>query len=307
MAASSRPVTTAEPDRHEAVARLRHLDGPRDLQAAVLALLLPAGNRAAIDAWHAENPGVADAGALQARLADLPGPARLPWFECLLSRMRLQPLAARQDLLEAMRRLMAACGRVRPIDRLHWLEMRRRLGDPGNAPTRTRTAFGPTEWDDEATLAAIACYSAFLAQMMIPNGAEPPAPSAGTGPVLGPSARAWHAAAMATFGASGHATPAVPPDTDAMFHALQTLQLLPWMQQPVLVRNWHAAAVAHGRQGRPGDPGGLGDPAADALRLTASLLDSPLPPDLGRHFHALPDTAGRDAAGSGAQNRFGTR
>lgn len=235
-----------------------------------------------------------DAGALQALIAGLPGPARLPWFECLLSCMRLQPLEARQNLLEAMRRLMAACGRIRPLDRLHWLEMRRRLGDPGNAPAQTRTTDGSTEWD-EATLAAIACYSAFLAQM-IPFEVEPSSLSAGTGSGFDTQAQAWYAAAMTMFGEHGEIPPCRSPDTDAMIHALQTLQLLPWMQQPVLVRNWYRAAAAHGRHGR------LSDAAADALRLTAALLDSPLPPELERHFHALPI-----AAVPTGQNRLGIR
>jgi len=298
MVALSRPDTVSTPDQRESTARLLRLDGPHELQAAVLALLLPTGNAIAVCAWHAENHPMADAGALQTLIAGLPGPARLPWFEYLLSRMRLQPLDARQNLLEATRRLMAACGRVRPLDRLHWLEMRRRLGDPGNAPARTSASVGATEWD-EATVAAIACYSAFLAQM-IPFEAQPSSPSAGTGSGPGAQAQAqaqaWYATAMAAFGEHGEISACCPPDTDGMLHALQALQLLPWMQQPVLVRNWYLAAVAHSRHRR------LSDAAADALRLTAALLDSPLPPELERHFDALPI-----AAGPTGQNHLSTR
>jgi hypothetical protein len=50
------------------------------------------------------------------------------------------------------------------------------------------------------------------------------------------------------------------------------------MQRPALMRGWVTAAVQHSRHGR------LADTAADALRLSCALLDSPLPPELARHY-----------------------
>ena len=54
------------------------------------------------------------------------------------------------------------------------------------------------------------------------------------------------------------------------------------MQRPVIVRNWVTTAINLSRAQR------LGDLSADALRLTCGLLDSPLPPELARHYIVLP-------------------
>ena len=56
------------------------------------------------------------------------------------------------------------------------------------------------------------------------------------------------------------------------------LQALPWMLQPVLVRRWVDAAVVLS------PPGLLHPDAAEALRIAARLLDSPLPPALAACF-----------------------
>ena len=63
------------------------------------------------------------------------------------------------------------------------------------------------------------------------------------------------------------------------------LQTLSWMQRPVVVRTWLATAIAQSRFGR------LSDLSADALRLSCGLLDSPLPPELVRHYIVLPADA----------------
>jgi hypothetical protein len=85
----------------------------------------------------------------------------------------------------------------------------------------------------------------------------------------------------------GHAiiAPCRAPDGDGLAHALQTLQTLTWMQRPLLVRGWVDAALRYSRHGR------LVDGAADALRLSCSLLDCPLPPELARHYGADPPNA----------------
>ena len=48
----------------------------------------------------------------------------------------------------------------------------------------------------------------------------------------------------------------------------------------MLARGWVSAAQQRSQHGR------LGDGAADALRLSCRLLDSPLPPELARHYAA---------------------
>ena len=77
---------------HEAAAAaLGRLNGTLELQAALLALMLPAGSQRAARAWAAENEALPEAPTLLAHAGHLQTNARLPWFEQLLSRMRRQP------------------------------------------------------------------------------------------------------------------------------------------------------------------------------------------------------------------------
>ena len=255
--------------REQAAAdRLSRLNGVLELQAAVLALLLPAGSQRAGRAWQIECEATPDAAALLAHVTQLPNPARLPWFETLVSRMRNQPLAARQALLAATRRVMGARGVVRPIDRLHWLAMRERLGAASAAGARAAQAADLSQLP-QADVSAIAAYSAFLSRMVPVDAVETLTTEAGV---------AWYDAVMQPWQARATIAPCQPPDIDGLVHALQELQGLAWMQRPVLVRGWVTAAQVHSRHGR------LGDGAADALRLSCALLDSPMPPELARHY-----------------------
>ena len=75
--------------------------------------------------------------------------------------------------------------------------------------------------------------------------------------------------------------PCIAPTVDALVDALRGLRALPWLQRPVVVRGWVDAAVDHSRHGR------LDATAADALRLSCMLVDSPLPPALAAHYSEL--------------------
>jgi len=251
-----------------AVDALGRVNGALELQAALLALMLPAGSRRAARAWAAEADAAPATQALREHASHLLGNARLPWFELLLSRMRRQPLPARQALLEATRRVMQARGSVRPIDTLHWLAMRQRLG--GNAAVKVKNAASVemSQLDGDA-LQAIASYTAFLSRMVPTEAPDAKTPTAGS---------AWYASVMAPWQASENVPACLPPGGDALVTALHELQVLAWMQRPVLVRGWFDAAVAHSVHRR------LGDGAADALRLSCTLLDSPVPPALAKHF-----------------------
>lgn len=263
----------------DVIDQLGRLQGVQELHAAVLALLLPPGSQRAARAWQIECDEIAQAAQIRAWVAQLRGAARLPWFEVLVSRMGGQPLAARQALLEATRRLMSARGIVRPIDRLHWLEMRQRLGENTAADTHAAATTDLSQLP-ESDVAAIARYSAFLARLVPAEATEldAAAPSA--------AGVAWYTSVMAPWQAHAAIPPCTPPDTDGLVHALQELQVLAWMQRPALVRGWVTAATQHSRHGR------LADSAADALRMSCSLLDSPLPPELARHYGAgLPEPA----------------
>ncbi len=256
-----------------ALAALDRLNGPRELQVAVLALLLPPGSKRAARAWQRECADYAPAAAIGESVGQLPAAARLPLLELLLTRLRGQPLSERQNLLEATRRVMSARGVQRPLDRLHWLAMRQRLGE--NSPATNRVA-ATTELSQlpQLDVEAIAVYSAFLARMVPAQSAElddPVPPAAGL---------AWYTGVMAPWAGRAQIPPCEPPGTDSFVHALQVIQSVAWMQRPALVRGWTDAAVAHSPYGR------LNDTAADALRLSCSLLDSPLPPELAKHYGA---------------------
>ena len=254
-----------------AAAQLERLNGAQELQAAVLALLLPAGSQRAARAWQIECEAFARAPQIREWVAQLSGAARLPWLEILVSRMRGQPLTERQALLASTRRVMGARGIQRPIDRLHWFAMRQRLGESTAADTRAAATSDLSELPQSA-VSAIAAYSAFLARMVPVEAAElddTAPPEAGL---------AWYASVMAPWEPHAIVAACEPPDTDGLVHALQELQSVAWMQRPALVRGWVGAAVKHSRYGR------LADTAADALRLSCSLLDSPLPPELARHY-----------------------
>ena len=96
-----------------------------------------------------------------------------------------------------------------------------------------------------------------------------------------PDGRAWYDLVMATWLPFAEIPAWQAPTAEAMVEALAKLQTLSWRQRPVVVRNWVAAAISRRRGLR------LGDLSADALRLVCGLLDSPLPPELSRHYVTL--------------------
>jgi hypothetical protein len=236
------------------------------LRAALLALLVPAGSRRPALAWQIETARSPQAPALRDEVNDLPAVDRLPWFERLLVRMARQPLIERQLLLEAARRVMRARGAAWPIDTLRWLLMRQRLGEQGTLapPAAADVAFSQLPEDD---VHAVARYSAFLARL-VPSGT-----------IAQKGHAAWYGAVMGVWQGRVPVPPCDPaPDVDALVQALRRMQSLPWLQRPMIVRAWVSAAIKHSDEGR------LAIEAADALRMSCTLLDSPMPPELAAHY-----------------------
>jgi hypothetical protein len=97
-------------------------------------------------------------------------------------------------------------------------------------------------------------------------------------PALG---QAWYQLVMSRWLKPAETPAWQRPDVDLLVHALNGLQLMSWMQRPQVVRTWVAAALQTSRT-RLLEPG-----AADALRLSSLLLDSPMPPDLARQYAEL--------------------
>jgi len=271
----SPPPSPPSPERErDAADRLSRVHGAGELQAALLALLMAPGSKRALRAWQRETTATPGADSLRRDAASLSGAARLPWFELLLGRMAAQPLAARQELLQATRRVMGARGVARPIDRLHWLTMRRGLGEARPFAARRESPSEAPEWLESDVLCVAVC-TAFLSRMVPGQTAD------------GPDGRPWYDIVMATWLRFAEIPEWQPPKAEAMVEALAKMQTLSWMQRPVIVRNWVTSAINLSRGLR------LGDLSADALRLTCRLLDSPLPPELARHYITLPADAAR--------------
>jgi hypothetical protein len=256
-----------------AAEQLQRVNGGQELHAAVLALLLPTGSQRALRAWQIECAGSERAEQVRDWVGQLSGAARLPWLEVLVSRMRGQPPTSLQTLLESTRRVMRARGIQRPIDRLHWLAMRQRLGEGTGSDKRAAAATELSQLP-QGDVIALSMYSAFLARMV-------PAESAELDDLAVPEpGLSWYANVMAPWNKHAEIPACAPPDTEGLVYSLQTLQSVAWMQRPALVRGWVTAAIQHSRYGR------LTDTAADALRLSCSLLDSPMPPELASHYSA---------------------
>ena len=246
--------------------RLQHALGPGELRSGLLALLLPKGSHRAQAAWLKEIQPTPFSMQLHAEATALTGAARLPWFELLLLRMAGQLLAERQALLESARRIISARGAVKPLDTLHYLVMRRRLGEkaPAAAPANAMAEFSRLP---ESDVHAIALFTAFLTRMIPAGSAD------------GAAGARWYTSVMKRWKGRVDVPPQLPlPDTDGVVRALHAIATLPLMQRPVLMRDWVSAALAHSA------PGGLSESSADALRLSATLLDTPLPPELARHY-----------------------
>jgi hypothetical protein len=254
---------------------LSRVQGSGELIAALLALLIPPGSQRARRAWELETQTTTGAALVLAHATALLPNARLPWFERLLKRMRRHPLEQRQVLLESTRRLMSARGTLRAIDRLHWFAMRQRLGEATPASARQAASTQLSQLPD-VEVHEIAVYTAFLSRLVpLELGDSPSDAERAAGPD-------WYLAVMNEW--PQHEVPALQlPGGDALLHALQQLQAMPWMHRPVLVRTWVDAALARREHGL------LRDSAADALRLSCALLDSPLPPELARHYIEPPE------------------
>jgi hypothetical protein len=259
-------MTPAERHEQDALARLSRVNGPGELKAAALALVTPPSSPASFAVWSAETDGVPNAQGLLDDVGQLSDATRLPTLEVLLARTRLLPKPERRALLQSTRRLMATHSPQRPIDRLHWLVLRRRLGDRPLAPAAPPPHSDPSELP-AVTLLQVSRVTAYLSRMVPGRDAA--------------AAQAWYADAMGRFLPPEMVPPCQPPDGDGLVHALEEVESLPWMLRPVLVRAWVEAAIATGLRARL--PAG----AADALRLVADLLDSPLPPELARHYTEL--------------------
>jgi hypothetical protein len=147
--------------------------------------------------------------------------------------------------------------------------MRRGLGEVPALVIRPEAGGDVAEWLETDVL-ALAVHTAFLSRMVAEDLEND-----------GAGAR-WYESVMAQWAPHSTAPPFDVPDAENVFEALARLQTLSWMQRPIVIRSWTAAALKANGGVR------FGTAAADALRLTCTLLDSPMPPELADHYIVLP-------------------
>jgi len=264
--------STSDAEDRERAARLARAHGRLELRCVLLALLLTPASVREMRAWRDETLGLPSAASLLGDVQALAAMARLPWFELFAERAGQAPPNERSELVEAARRVMQADRRFRPQDRLWWLLLRHRLGD---APAATLGGANDNDLSrfDIAQVNAVATFSAFLSRLV-------PVTETASGLAAGgaPLAIRWYNSVMARWEPQFQCPPRQLPDGDALMRSLRVLQGLPWLQKPLLVRNWFdAAQLTTGRAP-------LRPAAADALRVACGLLDSPLPPGLAEHY-----------------------
>ena len=260
----------------EALERLRRLTGPSECNLAVLALMMSTDNEAEQKMWRRRAKGVAQAAQILQDARALHPALRLPEFERLCQIISQAPLAQRRELVEGARDLMRADGRISPMERLMWLSLRHYMDDTQAAqhPLRPVNALSRdlTELTVHERLHVMA-LTAYLARFV-------PEQETASGPSL--KGLAWYTRVMnrCSDPVSHQALPAwEAPDADGLVNAIAGLQEMSWILKPVLLRAWVEESLNHSPNGL------LSDCTADALRLVAGLIDSPMPPALASHYN----------------------
>lgn len=259
----------------EALARLQRLQGPTEQRLLLLALMLDPANGAERHWWASRSQELAHGARILDDVQALLPQHRMPEFERLTGQLAGAPIAQRRQVVHDARELLRADGRISPRDRLWWLTLRHRLNaQPGGAPLILPLTHHHADITDlpEAERAHVAALSAYLARFI-------PMPERADG--VHPASQVWYDQVMQRCGEDmTNAVMPLPPDADGLVHALSAVQELGWVLRAILVKAWVEEAFNHSPQGL------LSDETADALRMCACLLDTPLPPMLEAHYRA---------------------
>jgi hypothetical protein len=260
-----------EADR-EALSRLLGFVGPTERRLIVLALMMNPGNAQERRLWHDMAAGLSHAEVILESVAQLLPTRRLPEFERLTASIAQEPIEQRRALVEGARALLKVDGRVTPQERLWWLALRHRMASPHARPTMMRPITGQGQKLDELEIdqrSHVGAMTSYLARFV-------PVHAMADG--QNPTGQAWYKAVMQRCGTPVSTPMAKAPDADELVHALSGIQELSWVVRPTLLRAWVEEAINHSPTGM------LTDDTADALRLTAMLIDAPLPPMLASHY-----------------------
>lgn len=256
----------------EALQALGRLMGPGELAAQVLALVARPGSSREKQAWREETAHVANAKVVLTLVRKLTRATRGPALDRAVRAFAHQPPDLRRKLLAGVRRVMSGDGQVRPLDRLRWLTLHHQLGEaPAHAALGDLKALqgGAVSKLVDPQRAHIAAFTAFLARVV---------PVTEKGVRVGAAGAQWYQTVLERWWEAGSVPPCQVPDPDELARALWGVQELSWMLHPVLIRTWVDEAV----RASPGRR--LRDKAAEALRLTCTLLNTPMPPVLAKSF-----------------------
>jgi hypothetical protein len=264
-----------EPQEREALRRLRMLDAAPAWRAAVLALMVTPGSRLEREHWRTVAAGLPLQTGMQLfnDIAQLCASQRLPWFEHFARRLAPGPVAQRQELIGAARSLLTADGVVSSMDQLRWIALRHLLAGSAVAPpSAAATDFETLDGDQ---VYSICVFCGFLSTLV-------PTPEINLDPTgYGSLSQEWYDRVTAPWIDHAEVPARNGSDIDGALRALRELQAMPWLLRPMLVRSWFDAARALT------DGPALHADAADALRLSCVLLDSPVPPELGHQYIEL--------------------
>lgn len=268
---------TPSRDEIDALQKLGRLMGPGELRAAVLALIAKPGSSREKQAWREETAHVPNAASVRAEVRKLSRATRAPALDRALRAFAQAPAPERRKLLASARRVMSGDGQVRPLDRLRWLTMHHLLGEEvareGHADLRGPSANAVSKLVD-AQRSDIATFTAFLARLV---------PMVDARAAVGGAGARWYQTVLERWWEPGTYPACQVPDPDTLVRALWGVQELSWMLHPVLIRTWVDEAV------RTSEPRVLRDEAAEALRLTCALLNTPMPPVLAKSFVECPE------------------
>lgn len=259
-----------DPGVRELLQRMAAIDDPRWLHAAVLALVALPDSVHERAAWGRATQALPGAERLYGELAGLAASRRLPWLEYFARELAPHSVAVRHDVIDGARRIMTADGIVTPLDQLRWVALRHLMAGSAVAPPGP----GATELEslDDGHVREVCVFTGFLSQLV-------PAPEVAVDLTGFESVcQTWYDTVTAPWEGRIEVPRRQGLDIDSALRALRVLQAMPWLVRPVLVRRWFDAACSLT------DGPVLHPDAADALRLSCVLLDSPVPPELGRQY-----------------------
>ncbi len=288
LSASDTPSTLAAMTAEEAEAlhRLLHLDSDAMRRAAILAFMRVPGGQGKANTWGVETQGIPASERILLDVQGLSHANRLPVFEALLNRSATTAMVERRQLLESARRMMAGDGRVWHLDVLRYLAMvqllnQKRSGPLAQAASEVEPALGALHHQEWLTVAAFCTLLAHL----IPTASH-------TGEISAPG-EDWYYASMVRAAGDQRASTLLPPDVhdpalspwglqditsdqgaSELTHAtvaLLGMRALPAATRAALLQIWAEEALARSHAWQ------LSEDSADALRLTALLIDAALP------------------------------